>query len=158
MAAILVLIVGPDHGLTGQDYMKQENKTKRLQNQEVTTLPDSFFLSTKRSFHNEAHDHCSSHLILSQEHIREGGLGHSRGAPLTQLCSSTMSKVLAKSNNHLKVEECCDMSFQGLSPELMLCVIICRERLWCSLQASKLSRQVLRWLLDQTAWDPNLGL
>jgi len=49
------------------------------------------------------------------------------------------------------------MSFEGLSPELMLCVRIRRERLWCSRPASKRSRQVLRRLVDQTAWDPNLG-
>ena len=49
------------------------------------------------------------------------------------------------------------MSFEGLSPELMLCVRIRRERLWCSRPASKRSRQVFRRLLDQTAWDPNLG-
>ena len=68
-----------------------------------------------------------------------------------------MSKALAKSRNHPKGEECCDMSFEGLSPELMLCVRIRRERLWCSRPASKRSRQVFRRLLDQTAWDPNLG-
>ena len=68
-----------------------------------------------------------------------------------------MSKALAKSRNHPKVEECCDMSFEGLSPELMLCLRIRRERLWCSRPASKRSRQVLRRLVDQTAWDPNLG-
>ena len=68
-----------------------------------------------------------------------------------------MSKALAKSRNHPKVEECCDMSFEGLSPELMLCVRIRRERLWCSRPASKRSRQVFRRLVDQTAWDPNLG-
>ena len=39
----------------------------------------------------------------------------------------------------------------------MLCVRIRRERLWCSRPASKRSRQVRR-LVDQTAWDPNLGL
>jgi len=80
-----------------------------------------------------------------------------RGTPRSQLRSSTMSKALAKSRNHPKGEECCDMSFEGLSPELMLCVRIRRERLWCSRPASKRSRQVLRRLVDQTAWDPNLG-
>ena len=68
-----------------------------------------------------------------------------------------MSKALAKSRNHPKGEECSDMSFEGLSPELMLCVRGRRERLWCSRPASKRSRQVLRRLVDQTAWGPNLG-
>ena len=86
-----------------------------------------------------------------------GDAGRARGTPRSQLRSSTMSKALAKSRNHPKVEECCDMSFEGLSPELMLCVRIRRERLWCSRPASKRSRQVLRRLVDQTAWDPNLG-
>jgi len=58
-----------------------------------------------------------------------------RGTPRSQLRSSTMSKALAKSRNHPKGEECCDMSFEGLSPELMLCVRIRRERLWCSPQS-----------------------
>ena len=32
-----------------------------------------------------------------------------------------MLKALVKSRNHPKMEECCDMSFEGLSLELMLC-------------------------------------
>ena len=83
-------------------------------------------------------------------------MGHVRGTPHSQLHSSTMSEALAKSHDHPKVEECCDRSFEGLSLELMLCVQIRRERLWCSLQASKWLRQVLKRLVDQTVWDPNL--
>ena len=89
--------------------------------------------------------------------MQGGSRGACKGDSTLQLRSLTMSKALAKSSNHPKVEECCDMSFEGLSLELMLCVRIRRERLWCSQQASKRSRQVLRLLVDQTAWDPNLG-
>ena len=71
--------------------------------------------------------------------MKGGDAGSARGTPRSQLRS------------------CCDMSFEGLSPELMLCVRIRRERLWCSWPASKQSRQVLRRLVDQTAWNPNSG-
>ena len=77
--------------------------------------------------------------------------GRARGTPRSQLRNSTMSKALATSSIHPKVEECCDMSFEGLSPELMLCVRIRRERLWCSQPASMRSRQAFRRLVDQTA-------
>ena len=49
------------------------------------------------------------------------------------------------------------MSFEGLSPELMLCVRIRRERLWCSRPASKWSRKFFKRLVDKTEWDPNSG-
>ena len=38
---------------------------------------------------------------------------------LHQLRSTTKLKALAKRRNHPKGEECCDMSFEGLSPEVM---------------------------------------
>ena len=61
---------------------------------------------------------------MGRRACKGGDVERARGTPRTQMRSLTMLKALAKSRNHPKVEECCDMPFEGLSPELMLCVQI----------------------------------
>ena len=93
----------------------------RAKSYDLTSKIEAFFERTYSTYLDWVSPSSSSSFNTLPRTYKGRGRWACKGGDAGRAMGTPRSvKALAKSRNHQKVEECCDMSFEGLSQELML--------------------------------------